>query len=862
MKKILVLLITIVVALITTGVVTGCGLEGDGSVHEHKYADPYTCHDRTCTVESCGHVERATTAHKLADKFTCHDRTCADCGEVVKTTTAHKFKDEFTCHDRTCEDCGQVEKATTEHSWGEWVIVREPSCVEKGVKMRECDDCGETETVDLPAKGHTYADKFTCHDRTCTVEDCGHVEKATTAHNFGEWVTVKEPTCAEEGLRERICSVCGDKETEKIATEHSFGDDGVCTNCHKDVKEFFITSQTNTATVTATAKKGFYSITSTQPGSVYAVIHGDILTKLKKLGYTELSFTVTNPAPWPADNSSKHKPIKVAADNTANLWKADTAIAFYGWQEFWDANRQVEFKINLNEYAGRDIYIYTENTDVYPLEIVVSEFIKIDYEDKSEWLFASAGDNGEVTYLEGKGWVIKNTGTEGWYCQISSKIMKYYIEQGCTRMVITYANNLEGEANTDEGSFVKTHSRFLPLNAAGGSDWKYQGADQYLINTLPEGNGGYMFTVDLTDTTHDFTKDIYFFFENKEAGTKKAVTRGYIADIVFDKGEPVVQEDKSGWIIGNAATGYWSSVEYIQGKGWIMKDITNGGAQGEYWLTLSTEVIQKKISEGYTKMTIVYANSLDGVDNPNEGNFINTGSKIAPTLKGGNYTLEYVKGNVNQYCTEVEKGGVKYYEHRIDLTDATVDFAQVAYIICYNKDVEGKKVTNGYIADIVFEKGEPEGKEDKTNWVTSNDAYWGSVEYIEGKGWIMKDTTDGGTQGQFWCILSGEVIRQKIAEGYTKMTVIYVNGFDGIENPNEGNFINTTSKIYPVSVSGTIAQYCTETEKGGVKYYEHIIDLAGSGIDGTKDIDVFCNNKDSENKTVTRGYIADIVFSK
>ncbi len=861
MKKILVLLITIVVALITTGVVTGCGLEGDGSVHEHKYADPYTCHDRTCTVESCGHVERATTAHKLEDEFTCHDRTCADCGEVVKATTAHKFEDEFTCHDRTCADCGQVEKATTEHSWGEWVIVREPSCVEKGVKMRECDNCGETETVDLPAKGHTYADKFTCHDRTCTVEDCGHVEKATTAHNFGEWVTVKEPTCAEEGLRERICSVCGDKETEKIATEHSFGDDGVCTNCHKDVKEFFITPQTDTATVTATAKKGFYSISSTQPGSVYAVISGDILTELKKLGYTELSFTATNPAPWPADNSNKVKPIKVAADNTANLWTEETAIAFYGWQEFWDANRQVEFKIDLNEYAGRDIYIYTEHADVYPLEIVVSEFIKIDYEDKSEWLFASAGDNGEVTYLEGKGWVIKNTGTEGWYCQISGKIMKHYIDQGCTRMVITYANNLEGDANTDEGNFVKTHSRLIPLNATGGNDWKYQDAYTHLINALPEGNGGYMFTVDLTDTTHDFTKDNYFYFENKDADAK-AVTRGYIADIVFDKGEPVVQEDKSGWIIGNAAAGYWSSVEYIQGKGWIMKDITNGGAQGEYWLTLSTEVIQKKISEGYTKMTIVYANSLDGVDNPNEGNFINTGAKIAPTLKGGNYTLEYVKGNVNQYCTEVEKGGVKYYEHRIDLTDPTVDFAQAAYIICYNKDAEGKKVTNGYIANIVFEKGEPEGKEDKTNWVTSNDAYWGSVEYIEGKGWIMKDTTDGGTQGQFWCILSGEVIRQKIAEGYTKMTVIYVNGFDGIENPNEGNFINTTSKIYPVSVSGTIAQYCTETEKGGVKYYEHIIDLAGSGIDGTKDIDVFCNNKDSENKTVTRGYIADIIFSK
>ena len=234
MKKIIILLITIVVASIAMGVVAGCKFDGGESTHEHKYADAYTCHDRTCTVEGCGHVEKATTAHKFAD--------------------------EFTCHDRTCKDCGSVEKATTEHSWGEWVTVREPSCTEKGVQTRECDNCGDTETADLPAKGHTYADEFTCHDRVCTVEDCGHIEKATTAHNFGDWEIVKEPTCTEEGLKERICSVCGDKESEKIATEHSFGEDGVCTNCHKDVKEFLIASQTVAATVTANAKAGKYSI--------------------------------------------------------------------------------------------------------------------------------------------------------------------------------------------------------------------------------------------------------------------------------------------------------------------------------------------------------------------------------------------------------------------------------------------------------------------------------------------------------------------------------------------------------------------------------------------------------------------------
>lgn len=75
-----------------------------------------------------------------------------------------------------------------------------------------------------------------------------------------------------------------------------------------------------------------------------------------------------------ADDSSKVKPIYVAADDTANLWSEGTAIAYYGWKEFWDAGKSVQFSIDLNEYAGRDIYIYTEHADVYPLEIMISEF--------------------------------------------------------------------------------------------------------------------------------------------------------------------------------------------------------------------------------------------------------------------------------------------------------------------------------------------------------------------------------------------------------------------------------------------------------------------------------------------------------
>lgn len=45
---------------------------------------------------------------------------------------------------------------------------------------------------------------------------CGH------EHVFGEWVTVKEATCTEEGVRERTCE-CGEKETEVIPmADHTY----------------------------------------------------------------------------------------------------------------------------------------------------------------------------------------------------------------------------------------------------------------------------------------------------------------------------------------------------------------------------------------------------------------------------------------------------------------------------------------------------------------------------------------------------------------------------------------------------------------------------------------------------------------
>ena len=180
----------------------------------------------------------------------------------------------------------------------------------------------------------------------------------------------------------------------------------------------------------------------------------------------------------------------------------------------------------------------------------------------------------------------------------------------------------------------------------------------------------------------------------------------------------------------------------------------------------------------------------------------------------------------------------------------------------FDTDADGKKVTCGYIADIVFET---EVKEDKSGWLLGSASDNGAVRYIEGKGWVMS-SVDGSKD--FWCLISGEVIRKKIAEGYRKMTIVYANNLEGDKNTDTGNFVNTQSRFYPCKaggeyiadyVSGAISSYCVKNAAGN---YEHVISLTDERIDFTKDQYVYCKADDNNGKTVTRGYIADIVFSR
>lgn len=98
--------------------------------------------------------------------------------------------------DTYCKDCG-VRIATgstlakTPHREAR-INVKEATCCEDGYTGDlVCPDCG------LP-----HAD--------------GEVIPATGQHSFGEWTVVKEATADEPGLKERVCTVGGFKETQQI----------------------------------------------------------------------------------------------------------------------------------------------------------------------------------------------------------------------------------------------------------------------------------------------------------------------------------------------------------------------------------------------------------------------------------------------------------------------------------------------------------------------------------------------------------------------------------------------------------------------------------------------------------------------
>ena len=134
------------------------------------------------------------------------------------------------------------------HKFGEWEVVLESTCTQKGKQVRVCSLCMYIENSDIDLRAHTI-ETLAKIEPTCKTEGktggekcsvCQTVLKAQETiatiahnyvegnctmcgekepdcvHNYGAWNTVKNATCSEEGAKERSCTLCGNKEQAVI----------------------------------------------------------------------------------------------------------------------------------------------------------------------------------------------------------------------------------------------------------------------------------------------------------------------------------------------------------------------------------------------------------------------------------------------------------------------------------------------------------------------------------------------------------------------------------------------------------------------------------------------------------------------
>lgn len=89
------------------------------------------------------------------------------------------------------------------------------------------NECSHTKThteQKLPSCGEDGYERVICDNCNATISET--ILSATGAHQFGDWETIVNPTETLKGVKERVCSVCGHKETEEIpALDNSSGSD-------------------------------------------------------------------------------------------------------------------------------------------------------------------------------------------------------------------------------------------------------------------------------------------------------------------------------------------------------------------------------------------------------------------------------------------------------------------------------------------------------------------------------------------------------------------------------------------------------------------------------------------------------------
>ena len=120
------------------------------------------------------------------------------------------------------------------HTYGEDVEIKKATFMQDGLMKKVCQTCQDELMTIIPKLSDSHTHDFsekeviireaTCTEKglmqiKCSNPECDsikEVELPMIVHSYGEWRTTKEAEEGVDGIKERICSVCGIKEETKI----------------------------------------------------------------------------------------------------------------------------------------------------------------------------------------------------------------------------------------------------------------------------------------------------------------------------------------------------------------------------------------------------------------------------------------------------------------------------------------------------------------------------------------------------------------------------------------------------------------------------------------------------------------------
>ena len=189
----------------------------------HTFGDWQTVTDSTCTQK--GTKKRICTVCALEQTDVIAEKGHDYKAVVTPPTCTAKG---YTTH--TCTRCSDsyVDSYVNAlgHSFGDWITVKDSTCLEKGTKKKVCSVCSFEEFADINAKGHNYVSTVvppTCTEKGYTHYDCSRCDSEyddkyvdALGHSWSEWETIKQPTFFENGELKRTCTACAAIEKKSI----------------------------------------------------------------------------------------------------------------------------------------------------------------------------------------------------------------------------------------------------------------------------------------------------------------------------------------------------------------------------------------------------------------------------------------------------------------------------------------------------------------------------------------------------------------------------------------------------------------------------------------------------------------------